>query len=92
MYIIVAIMSIGILLGYCVRSQVFIIKQLDGVITYAIYLLLFLLGIAVGNNNEIIRNLTTIGLSALYLTIGAVLGSVVLAYFTYILFFKKDEK
>ena len=44
-----------------------------------IWVLLFLLGIEVGGNESIIRNLSTLGIEALLLTMGAVLGSILAA-------------
>jgi len=54
---------------------------------------LFLLGIGVGLNKTIVSNMAKIGLQAILITFGAVLGSLILAYITYTLFFiQKNEK
>lgn len=84
---IVCIMLGGVLTGYLLRK-----KKLGWVsqfIMVAIWILLLLLGIAVGHNEEILNNLDTIGWQALVLSIGAVLGSVLLAGVVYRYFFKK---
>lgn len=84
---IVCIMLGGVLAGFLLRK-----KRLGWVsqfIMIAIWILLFLLGIAVGHNEEILNNLDTIGWQALVLSIGAVLGSVLLAGVVYRFFFKK---
>lgn len=84
---IVCIMLGGVLAGFLLRK-----KKLGWVsqfIMIAIWILLFLLGIAVGHNEEILNNLDTIGWQALVLSIGAVLGSVLLAGVVYRFFFKK---
>lgn len=84
---IVCIMLGGALAGFLLRK-----KKLGWVsqfIMIAIWILLFLLGIAVGHNEEILNNLDTIGWQALVLSIGAVLGSVLLAGVVYRFFFKK---
>lgn len=84
---IVCIMLGGVLAGFLLRK-----KKLGWVsqfIMIAIWVLLFLLGIAVGHNEEILNNLDTIGWQALVLSIGAVLGSVLLAGVVYRFFFKK---
>lgn len=84
---IVCIMLGGVLAGFLLRK-----KKLGWVsqfIMIAIWILLFLLGIAVGHNEKILNNLDTIGWQALVLSIGAVLGSVLLAGVVYRFFFKK---
>lgn len=84
---IVCIMLGGVLAGFLLRK-----KKLGWVsqfIMIAIWILLFLLGIAVGHNEELLNNLDKIGWQALVLSIGAVLGSVLLAGVVYRFFFKK---
>ena len=85
-------MTSGIVAGYLFRNHKWISKPVGETITWAIYLLLFLLGITVGTNETIVNNLDKIGLNALLLTIGAVTGSVLVSWITYTLFFRKDEK
>ena len=82
---IVGIMLLGVLTGYILRNHK--LGFVQKLITIAIWLLLFLLGIAVGINDDIMNNLDTIGLQALILASGAVLGSVVLAWCVYKFFF-----
>jgi uncharacterized membrane protein YbjE (DUF340 family) len=75
---IVAIMLGGICLGFLFRQKN--MKWIQHIITLLIWLLLFLLGIEVGYNKRIIAGLQTLGLEALILTIGGIMGSVVLAW------------
>ncbi len=92
MFTIIIIMTVGIILGFLTKQKTKWIAALDSIITYAIYTLLFLLGVSVGTNQQIIQHLDSISLQALWITIGGIGGSVIAAYFTYIAFFKKDEK
>ncbi len=85
------IMLVGIVAGYFLR-RIPDIKIIGKLITGFIFLLLFFLGIAVGHNDTIVSNLTTIGLQALIITMGALAGSVLMAWFVYKRFFVKDEK
>jgi uncharacterized membrane protein YbjE (DUF340 family) len=87
--IVLSIMILGIGLGLIIGNKPKIIKLIGALTSFSIFLLLFLLGIGVGANDKIINNLHTIGIQALVLTVGAVLGSLICAYFTYTLFFKK---
>ena len=92
MLTVIIIMTSGMLLGYLFRNQKWIKKPVGVIITWAIYLLLFILGISVGTNETILSNLGTLGINALLLTIGAVAGSVVVSWYTYTLFFRRDEE
>lgn len=78
---IVGIMLSGVLVGYLLRNRhlSFVSKG----IMAAIWLLLFLLGVAVGGNEAILGSLDTIGLQALLLSVGGVGGSVVCAWVVY---------
>lgn len=77
--------------GYVLRERQRLAKHIDTIVTWAIFILLFLLGISVGTNKTILGNIDTIFLQVIILTLGAVMGSVVIAYFTYRFFFKKYE-
>lgn len=86
---IVAVMLGGVLTGYLLRNRK--LGFVQRLITLAIWVLLFLLGIAVGANAGIMDNLGTIGWQALVLSLGGVLGSVVLAWVVYKFFFKANS-
>ncbi len=88
MFTVLTLMTIGIALGFAIQNKTKIVKSIDPIINIAIYALLLLLGISVGVNETIISNLETLGIQALLLTLGGVTGSVVLAIFTYKIFFK----
>lgn len=83
-------MLTGMLLGFVLRKQK--LSGIHRVITVLIWLLLFLLGIDVGGNREIINGLHTIGMEAIAITLAAVLGSVTAAWgLWYVLYKKKKE-
>lgn len=75
MFIVIGLMFVGMLTGYLFKNIK--VTWIGKIITVLIWLLLFLLGIDVGSNQMIMSGLHTIGLDALVITIGAVLGSVV---------------
>lgn len=83
------IMGAGMLLGFLLKARKKTVVVNDRLIGYAIYLLLFLLGVSIGSNQEIMSALSTLGLVALVVAVGAVSGSVVMGWLTYTLFFKK---
>ena len=78
MFTIIGLMLTGMLLGYLLRKRD--LKKVHPIITLLIWLLLFILGIEVGSNEEIIRGLHTIGYEAVVLTLGGTLGSVITAW------------
>ncbi|PKP39112.1 MAG: DUF340 domain-containing protein, partial [Bacteroidetes bacterium HGW-Bacteroidetes-15] len=57
-------MILGIALGYAIRKHKKIVRIGDSLIMWAIYLLLFLLGVAIGTNETILKNLPTLGAKA----------------------------
>ena len=81
-------MLAGIFIGFAIHRYPAIIRINEKLITWAIYLLLFLLGISVGLNKTIIQNLNKIGLQAITITIGAITGSVLTLWLIYRLFFQ----
>jgi uncharacterized membrane protein YbjE (DUF340 family) len=81
----------GIVLGYLFRKKT-ILQKLGKPISYTICLLLFLLGISVGNNSVIMNNLLSLGSQALLLASAATLGSALAAWIVYHLLFKKEIK
>lgn len=84
-------MVLGIIVGYFIRNRRLLVKINDKLIMWAIYLLLFILGLSIGANEVIMKNLPTLGLKALALTLGGVIGSISLAWLTYVRFFKSKE-
>lgn len=83
---IVCIMLGGVVVGYLLRNKK--LGWVSGCIMVTIWILLFLLGIAVGNNDDILNHLDTIGFEALIISTGAVGGSVVLAWVVYRFIYK----
>lgn len=87
MLTVIIVMTIGIGIGLAYGNRPKLTQKVDKLISYAIYLLLFLLGISVGLNDTIVNNLHTIGLNALWITIGAVLGSLLVSWAVYRIWF-----
>ena len=62
------------------------------IVTWLIWVLLFLLGVEVGNNDRVISALPTLGVEALVLSVAATLGSCLLAWGLWKMVRKKEEK
>lgn len=90
------VMTAGIIVGAFVHKKPLLIKANDQLISLAIYVLLFLLGISVGLNKTIVQNIGRLGYQALIITLGAVFGSVLFSWIVFRVFFaseadKKDK-
>ena len=78
MFTVIGIMFAGIGIGYLLRQKS--LPWIGKAITFLIWWLLFLLGIEVGHNEQIIRSLPTLGLEAFTIAIVCVLGSCITAW------------
>ncbi|MBR5686017.1 MAG: LysO family transporter [Muribaculaceae bacterium] len=78
MLIIVAIMFCGIAVGYLLRNHN--LRLIPQAIILLIWLLLFFLGVEVGENPRIIAGLKDLGLEAVWLSVMGIVGSVLLAW------------
>lgn len=92
MITVLLIMLAGILTGFAINRYPLAIKVNDQLISWAIYLLLFLLGISVGLNKTIVQNLDKIGVQALIITVGAISGSVLALWILYRVLFKEEPE
>jgi len=85
---ILLLMLAGIFLGLALGKYSITLKINEKLLNTAIYILLLLLGIAVGSNDKIIDNLYGIGMQAFTITAGAVAGSVGVCFLIYKTFFR----
>jgi|LGVD01.1.fsa_nt_gb uncharacterized membrane protein YbjE (DUF340 family) len=92
MFKILGILLLGAIIGRFLRGFSKVQTTINKLVMLVIYLLLFLLGVSIGKNNMILNNLTTLGVQALLLTIGGILGSIILAKIVFIKYFNKSYK
>ncbi len=78
MLIVIGILFVGVLSGYLIQKKKTF--NLNKPIMILICILLFILGVEVGENKTILQNFDTIGIEALIITGGAVLGSILLSW------------
>lgn len=88
MFTVIGIMFAGIAVGYLLRGAK-VLQRIGRPISYTILLLLFLLGISVGANREIVDNLALLGGQAFLLAAAGTAGSVLAAWGVYRVFFKE---
>ncbi len=87
----IVIIIAGIAIGFVFQRKRGLFSPLDKLITYAIWLLLFLLGFSVGSNQIIISNLGKLGFQAVVITFAAITGSVLISSVLFILLFKNEK-
>lgn len=84
-------LAAGTLLGYLLRSHRPLFNFAAYVSTASVYALLFLLGLSVGANEAITRNLQQVGLQAFSLSVASLAGSVLFAWALYRLLFRTTQ-
>lgn len=85
MFVVVIFIFLGIIIGHLLHrhahvSPSFGSRWLPRTTTFLIWLLLFLLGAAVGSNERVMASLPVLGLEAVVLSVMAVLGSSLLSW------------
>lgn len=78
MLTVIGLMLAGVALGYLFRHQN--LQKIHPLITGLVWLLLLVLGLEAGSNEELVRGLHTIGLEAILLALGSTFGSVIAAW------------
>ena len=91
MFSIIAIMLTGITLGYLFRNKSFL-QNTEKTISITIFLLLFIMGITIGSNDNLIRNLGNFGWQAAIIAFSATCGSVLASWLVMRFFFNKDTE
>ncbi len=92
MSIVLGLMVAGIFIGYFLRRNEKILRINEKLVSGAIYLLLFFLGIMVGTNKQVLNHFDTLGMQALIITLGSVSGSVLAAWGIFHFFFNTEKK
>lgn len=89
---ILLVLTGGIILGLLLVNKPVFHRINNQMLNGSIYLLLFLLGISVGTNQEVIGNLGKIGYEAAAIATASITGSVLVSTLLFKLVFKNHEK
>ena len=92
MFKIIFVMCLGVLLGLFLGNKYRGLAFIDRLIYAVILLLLFSIGLSIGNNSDLIQNMDRIGLKALWITLGSMLGCLLLSCGLYHFVFKHKIK
>lgn len=79
MFTVIFITAFGVLAGYLLRHFRGM-QHINRSITFTIWFMLFVLGISVGENQLIVKNLWRFGVQALFIGSASVAGSVLVAF------------
>ena len=74
----VAIILSGMAVGFLLRKRR--LKVVPHMVTVIIWLLLFFLGVEVGENPQVINGITTLGMEALWLSITGLAGTIAFSW------------
>lgn len=89
MFTVISLMFAGIITGYIIKRKIYFINK---VITVLIWLLLFILGVEVGSNRQIIEGIAILGMEAIIITIAAVTGSCTAAWILWHYLYKSKKE
>ena len=90
MFKIIAIMFLGIAIGYLARKQRWV-RAVGSTTMITIVVLLFVMGGEIGGNEVVMSNLVGLGGEALLIAVAATLGSLIMARIIYKAFFKGER-
>lgn len=82
------IMMAGAFTGYLLRNSKRIIQINERLIMLAVFGLLFLMGVTIGSNSNIVERLPELGFTALSVAIAGIVGSVALGSLLYYFVFR----
>lgn len=91
MFKVVFIALCGGAVGYFLRRNR-ALQHVNSTITVTIWFMLFVLGISVGENRQIVQNLWAFGGQGLLIGLSSILGSAVAGWVVYRFFFKRKEE
>lgn len=89
--IVIGIFFFGVVAGSICKKYHKIFAFSETLTSISLYFLLLFLGISIGNNSEIVSNMTQIGLKGFLFALAASIGSILLILPLYLIFPKKDK-
>jgi hypothetical protein len=72
-------LAIGVFFGFALRARPRFLQLVEQITGLTVFLLLFLLGLAVGSDTELLAHLGSLGGQALLLSLGGIAGSLALS-------------
>lgn len=91
MFNVLILLFVGIGLGYALRRAA-IVKKVEKSVSGTVLVMLFVFGVSIGANSELVSNLGKYGVQAVVLAVAGVAGSLLASYMAYRLAFRKKKK
>ncbi len=91
MFNVMGFMVAGIIIGYFFKQHKKLFKVIEKLNVWIIFLLLFSMGLSIGNNKHIIQSLDRFGTTAIIIGVAATVGSVLLSIPLYKFLFKRQS-
>ncbi len=91
MFTVIGLLCLGMAVGYPFRNKR-VFRRLDKSISYTVYIMLFIFGITIGANKELLEDIGSFGLQALVIAVMTITGSAIASYFAYKLFLKRGGR
>ena len=92
MLIVTSILIGGILSGFFLKKRIDTRSAPDKIMTALVVILLFLMGYFLGSDKLLVKKLIIAGRNALLISIGSVLGSVLLSFPVYYFLFRDENE
>lgn len=89
--IVIGIFFLGVVVGTVCKKYHKIFTYSEILTSVSLYLLLLFLGISIGENSEIVNNITQIGLKGFLFALASALGSIFLILPLYYIFHSKEK-
>ena len=88
---ILLLMCSGIVIGLFIRNRSDLIKRIDQLVIWSIFILLFLMGMSIGRDPVIMSKLPSLGLTAALISLAGVTGSLFTAWLLWKYLFNKKQ-
>ena len=91
MWSVILMMLAGVLVGFVFKKFKYI-GLVGKLISLTVFVMLFVLGVSIGANDDVVGNLGEVGLTALILAIAGIGGSILLSTLVFKVFYKSKLK
>ncbi len=87
----VGLIVVGIPIGYAIHKNKKAVSITNHALSFVIYALLFLIGLNLGANDDLISRLADLGIQGIFIGILSAIGSIIVVWFLYSIIFKANQ-
>jgi uncharacterized membrane protein YbjE (DUF340 family) len=92
MLIVFIFLTAGVLIGWTIKNRTVLITVSEKLLDWAIYLLLFFMGLSTATSKQVINNIGKLSVLVLIITAAALSGSIIAGIIIYKKFFREDNE